>query len=48
MQARTDTLIWGSPAPNFALPAANAEGLAHLTDLIAQHTVIVEFMRGTW
>lgn len=48
MQARTDTLAWSSPAPNFSLQAANSEGSFQLKDLISEHVLIVEFMRGTW
>jgi peroxiredoxin len=48
MQARTDTLASGSPAPEFTLKAVNEEASYSLSELISDHKVIVEFMRGTW
>jgi hypothetical protein len=48
MQNRTDTLEIGSPAPDFSLGAANREGIFTLAGLLAQGTLILEFLRGTW
>jgi len=48
MQNRTDTLEIGSRAPDFSLGAANREGTFTLADLLAQGTLILEFLRGTW
>jgi len=48
MQSRTDTLEIGSRAPDFSLGAANREGTFTLSGLLAQGTLILEFLRGTW
>jgi hypothetical protein len=45
---RTDTLEVGSGAPDFSLTAANREGTFTLGDLLAQGSLILEFLRGTW
>ncbi len=48
MKDRTETLVIGSRAPDFSLEAANREGRLTLAGLLAQGTVILEFLRGTW
>jgi hypothetical protein len=48
MQNRTDTLEIGSRAPDFSLGAANREGAFTLGGLLAEGTLILEFLRGTW
>ena len=48
MQNRTETLEIGSRAPDFSLGAANREGTFTLSGLLAQGTLILEFLRGTW
>lgn len=48
MQNRTETLQVGSRAPDFALSAANREGIFSLASLLGRGPVIVEFLRGTW
>jgi peroxiredoxin len=48
VQARTETLEVGSPAPDFVLSAANRDGNFSLRDLLARGPVILEFLRGTW
>jgi len=48
MRNRTETLEIGSRAPDFSLGAANREGTFTLAGLLAQGTLILEFLRGTW
>ncbi|HTR26354.1 MAG TPA: hypothetical protein VMI10_20445 [Terriglobales bacterium] len=50
MKDRTDTLKIDSKAPDFALPAANREGVFTLGNFLAQdqRPLILEFLRGTW
>jgi len=48
MQNRTEILGIGSRAPDFSLGAANREGTFTLGGLLAQGTLILEFLRGTW
>jgi hypothetical protein len=48
MKNRTETLEIGSTAPDFSLEAANREGTFTLAGLLAQGTLILEFLRGTW
>jgi hypothetical protein len=48
MKDRTETLEVGSIAPLFLLGAANREGTFTLDGLLAQGTLILEFLRGTW
>jgi len=48
MRDRTDTLEIGSIAPVFSLRAANREDKYTLDGLLAQGTLILEFLRGTW
>jgi len=48
MKNQTQTLSFGSPAPEFTLWAANREGAFSLTGLIARGPLILEFLRGTW
>jgi peroxiredoxin len=47
MRDRTETLAVGSVAPEFALSAANREGLFSLRELLGG-VLVVEFLRGTW
>jgi len=48
MKNRTDALEIGSRAPDFSLGAANRGGTFTLSGLLAQGTLILEFLRGTW
>jgi hypothetical protein len=48
MKDRTETLEIRSLAPYFSLGAANREGTFTLDGLLAQGTLILEFLRGTW
>jgi peroxiredoxin len=48
MKNRTETLEIGSRAPDFSVTAANREGTFTLAGLLAQGTLILEFLRGTW
>jgi hypothetical protein len=48
MRNHTDSLSLGSPAPPFALTAANRDGSFALAELISCGLLIVEFLRGTW
>jgi peroxiredoxin len=48
MMNRTETLNIGSRAPDLSLGAANREGTVTLSDLLAQGTLVLEFLRGTW
>jgi peroxiredoxin len=48
MTNRTDTLDIGSRAPDFSLSAVNRDGTFTLGGLLAQGTLILEFLRGTW
>jgi peroxiredoxin len=48
MMNHTETLQIGSKAPDFSLEAANREGTFTLSGLLAQGTLILEFLRGTW
>ena len=48
MKNRTETLEFGSRAPDFSLGSANREAIFTLADLLAQGTLILEFLRGTW
>jgi hypothetical protein len=45
---RTETLEVRSLAPYFSLGAANRAGTFALDGLLAQGTLILEFLRGTW
>jgi len=45
---RTETLEIGARAPDFSLGAANREGIFTLRGLLAEGTLILEFLRGTW
>jgi hypothetical protein len=45
---RTETLEARSLAPYFSLGAANREGVFTLDGLLAEGTLILEFLRGTW
>ena len=47
MRDRTETLAVGSPAPEFALRAANREGIFSLRELLGE-VLVMEFLRGTW
>jgi hypothetical protein len=48
MKNRTDTLDIGSRVPEFSLQAANREGTFTLAGMLAQGTLVLEFLRGTW
>jgi hypothetical protein len=48
MKNRTDTLEIGSRAPEYSLQAANREGTFTLAGMLAQGTLVLEFLRGTW
>ncbi len=48
MKNRTGTLEIGSRSPDFSVGAANREGTFTLGALLAQGTLILEFLRGTW
>ena len=48
MKNQTDTLEIGSRVPDFSLGAANRDGTFTLGGLLAQGTLILEFLRGTW
>ena len=48
MQDRTETLQVGSRAPEFALEAANREGMMTLSGFLQRGQLILEFLRGTW
>jgi hypothetical protein len=48
MKNHTETLEINSRAPDFSVPAANHEGTFTLAGLLAQGTLILEFVRGTW
>jgi hypothetical protein len=48
MLDRTETLKVGSRAPEFALEAANREGMLTLSGFLRRGTLIAEFLRGTW
>ena len=48
MKNRTETLEIGSSAPDFSLAAANREGIFTLGGLLANGTLVLEFLRGTW
>jgi len=48
MKNQTDTLEIGGRAPDFSLCAANRDGTFTLGGLLAQGTLILEFLRGTW
>jgi hypothetical protein len=44
----TETLKVGSRAPEFALEAANREGVLTLSGFLRRGMLIAEFLRGTW
>jgi hypothetical protein len=44
----TETLKVGSRAPEFALGAANLEGVVTLSGFLRRGNLILEFLRGTW
>jgi hypothetical protein len=48
MLDRTETLKVGSRAPEFALEAANREGMLTLSGFLRRGMLIAEFLRGTW
>jgi hypothetical protein len=48
MKNRTETLEISARAPDFSLGAANREGTFTLAGLLAEGTLILEFVRGTW
>jgi peroxiredoxin len=48
MQDYTATLHVGARAPEFKLHAANRQDEFSLSGLLANGSLIVEFLRGTW
>jgi hypothetical protein len=48
MKDRTETLELRSLAPPFSLGAANREATFTLDGLLAEGTLVLEFLRGTW
>ena len=48
MLDHTDSLQIGSRAPEFALEAANRDGLHTLSGFLQRGILILEFLRGTW
>ena len=48
MLDHTETLKVGSRAPEFALEAANREGVLTLSGFLRRGMLIAEFLRGTW
>jgi hypothetical protein len=48
MLDHTETLKVGSRAPEFALAAANREGVLTLSGFLRRGTLIADFLRGTW
>ena len=48
MLDHTETLKVGSRAPEFALGAANREGVLTLSGFLRRGMLIAEFLRGTW
>ncbi|MGH9554739.1 MAG: hypothetical protein ACRD2Y_02860 [Terriglobales bacterium] len=48
MSISSETLKVGDRAADFSLVAANRPGRFHLAELLADGTVVLEFLRGTW
>ena len=48
MVDHTETLQVGSRAPEFALGAANRDGVLTLSGFLKRGVLIAEFLRGTW
>ncbi len=48
MLDHTETLKVGSRASEFALEAANREGVLTLSGFLRRGTLITDFLRGTW
>jgi hypothetical protein len=48
MRDHTDTLQVASKAPEFALEAANRDGVFTLSGFLKRAVLVVEFLRGTW
>ena|SRR5215469_3266433 len=48
MLDHTEALKVGSRAPEFALGAANREGVLTLSGFLRRGMLIAEFLRGTW
>jgi hypothetical protein len=48
MRNSTETLELRSLAPPFSLGAANREGTFTLDGLLAEGSLVLEFLRGTW
>ena len=48
MLDHTETLQVGSRAPEFALEAANRDGVLTLSGFLKRGILITEFLRGTW
>ena len=48
MLDHTETLKVGSRAPEFALEAANRDGVLTLSGFLKRGILVTEFLRGTW
>ncbi len=48
MPDESSTLRVGDRAPEFALAAANREGMFSLAGAMQSGPVVLEFLRGTW
>jgi peroxiredoxin len=48
MLDHTETLKVGARAPEFALEAANRDGVLTLSGFLKRGVLIAEFLRGTW
>ena len=48
MLNHTETLKVGSRAPEFALEAANRDGVLTLSGFLKRAILVAEFLRGTW
>ena len=48
MLDHTETLKVGQRAPEFALEAANRDGVLTLSGFLRRRVLIAEFLRGTW
>ena len=48
MLDHTETLKVGSRAPEFALEAANRDGVLTLSGFLKRGILVAEFLRGTW
>jgi hypothetical protein len=48
MLDQTETLKVGQRTPEFALEAANRDGVLTLSGFLRRGVLIAEFLRGTW